>query len=72
MIECNIDDTTPELIAFLTEKLLSKGALDVFTQSIMMKKQRSGIKLSVLVTEDSREKIITLLSLCTTICSSSS
>ena len=61
IIECNIDDTTPELIAFLTEKLLSKGALDVFTQSIMMKKQRSGILLSVLVTEDYRERIIDII-----------
>ena len=61
IIECNIDDSTPELIAFLTEKLFSNGALDVFTQSIMMKKQRSGILLSVLVKEDSRDKIIDII-----------
>ena len=61
IIECNIDDSTPELTAFLTEKLFSNGALDVFTQSIMMKKQRSGILLSVLVKEDSRDKIIDII-----------
>ena len=61
IIECNIDDTTPELIAMLTEKLLFNGALDVFTQSIMMKKQRSGILLSVLVTGDYRERIIDII-----------
>ena len=61
IIECNIDDSTPELIAFLTEKLFSNGALDVFTQSIMMKKQRSGILLSVLVKEDSRDKIVDII-----------
>ena len=61
IIECNIDDSTPELIAFLTEKLFSNGALDVFTQSIMMKKQRSGILLSVLVKEDIRDKIIDII-----------
>ena len=51
----------PELTAFLTEKLFSNGALDVFTQSIMMKKQRSGILLSVLVKEDIRDKIIDII-----------
>ena len=48
IIECNLDDMTPELIGVLTERLFEKKALDVTTQSIMMKKQRPGVLLQVL------------------------
>jgi uncharacterized protein (TIGR00299 family) protein len=48
VLECNLDDTTPELIGALTAQLLAAGALDVFTTAIQMKKQRPGVLLSVL------------------------
>lgn len=48
VLECNLDDTTPELIGALTVQLLAAGALDVFTAAIQMKKQRPGVLLSVL------------------------
>ena len=48
VLECNLDDTTPELIGALTAQLLSAGALDVFTSAIQMKKQRPGTLLSAL------------------------
>lgn len=48
VLETNIDDTTPELIGALTQKILAAGAFDVFTASIQMKKQRPGILLTVL------------------------
>ncbi len=48
VLECNLDDTTPELIGALTAQLLTAGALDVFTTAIQMKKQRPGVLLSVL------------------------
>ena len=61
ILECNLDDTTPELIGLLTERLLSAGALDVYTQSILMKKQRSATMLSVLSKENEREKMLDLI-----------
>ncbi len=48
MLECNIDDCTPELIGLAFNKLLENGALDVFSTPIQMKKQRLGTLLSVL------------------------
>ena len=37
-LACNIDDMTGEEIGFAVEGLLKEGAVDVFTQSIQMKK----------------------------------
>lgn len=61
ILECNLDDTTPELVGCLFEKLLSEGALDVFTMPVQMKKQRPGILLSVLCLPADREKMIDLI-----------
>ncbi len=43
MIEANIDDMTPQNFAYVTEKLLAAGALDVFTIPIQMKKAGPAI-----------------------------
>ncbi len=48
VLETNLDDATPELIGYCTERLLTEGALDVFTMPIQMKKQRPGVMLTVL------------------------
>ena len=48
VLETQIDDLNPQAIAYTLEKLLSVGALDVFTQSIGMKKSRSAILLTVI------------------------
>ena len=45
---CNIDDMTPEALAYACEQLLSEGALDVYTLPGTMKKGRSGHLLTVL------------------------
>ena len=39
-LNCNLDDMTPEAIGFVTELLLSEGALDAFIIPIQMKKNR--------------------------------
>ena len=49
---CNLDDMTGEEIAFAAQVLRQAGALDVWTQSIQMKKNRPGILLSVLCPVD--------------------
>ncbi len=48
MIETNIDDMNPEIYGYLVEKLYENGALDVFFTHIQMKKNRPGVKLSVI------------------------
>lgn len=45
---CNIDDMTPEALAFACARLLELGALDVYTIPGTMKKGRAGQVLTVL------------------------
>jgi hypothetical protein len=52
VLETQIDDLNPQAIGYVLETLLGAGALDVFTQSIGMKKSRPGILLSVICHPD--------------------
>lgn len=60
-LSCNLDDMTPEEIGFATEILMEKGALDVYTTSIGMKKARPGILLTVMCRPDDRADMARLL-----------
>jgi uncharacterized protein (TIGR00299 family) protein len=51
VLETNLDDVSPEVIGYCYELLLNAGALDVFSTPILMKKNRPGVMLSVLVPE---------------------
>ena len=48
MLETNLDDASGELIGYCTGRLWQAGALDVYATAIQMKKDRPGVKLSVL------------------------
>lgn len=48
ILETNLDDTTPEIVGYCMDKLLSAGALDVYTVPIQMKKSRPGVVLTIL------------------------
>lgn len=48
VVETNIDDSTPEILGFVMERLLEEGALDVFFTPIQMKKNRPATMLSFL------------------------
>jgi uncharacterized protein (TIGR00299 family) protein len=61
VIEANIDDASPQIIAWATEKLLEAGALDVIVISAQMKKNRPGIVLQVIAPPEMREELITLI-----------
>ena len=60
-MSCNLDDMTPEEIGYAVEQLLLSPALDVFTTSIMMKKQRFGTMLTVLCKEGDMDKVRDLI-----------
>jgi uncharacterized protein (DUF111 family) len=48
VLECTVDDATPQAIAFAAERLLDEGALDAYTSPVTMKKGRLGHHLTVL------------------------
>lgn len=48
ILETNIDDSTPEMNAYLVEKLLAEGAADVWLTPVVMKKGRAAVMLSVI------------------------
>ena len=48
VLETNLDDTSGEVIGHCLACLWDGGALDVFTTAIQMKKNRPGVKLSIL------------------------
>ena len=50
---CNLDDVSGELLAYTVQRLLAEGALDAWTEPIMMKKGRPASKL-VFLCEKSR------------------
>ena len=55
---CNLDDMTPEDIGFAMERLFEAGALEVYTTSVGMKKNRPGILLSCMCKIELREKML--------------
>ena len=59
-LACNLDDMTGEEIGFAMERLLEAGALDVYTQSITMKKSRPAVILTALIRPSDQEKMTEL------------
>jgi hypothetical protein len=61
LIESNIDDMNPEFFGYASEKLFKKGALDVFMIPIFMKKNRPGTLLSVLISPDKLDEMLSII-----------
>jgi uncharacterized protein (TIGR00299 family) protein len=57
----NLDDMTPEHVAFLAEELMAAGSLDVWQTPATFKKGRLGCVLSALVKPEDREKLTDLI-----------
>jgi TIGR00299 family protein len=52
LLECNIDDMSPESHGFAMERLFAAGADDVWITPIVMKKNRAAIALSAMCPRD--------------------
>jgi uncharacterized protein (TIGR00299 family) protein len=55
--ETNIDDMNPEILGFLMERLLAGGALDVTFSPLQMKKNRPGVKVTILCAPEHLESL---------------
>ncbi len=57
-LEANLDDLTPEKLAYLKERLLADGVLDVVSWPVVMKKGRLGVILQILLHQVDEPKIV--------------
>jgi len=58
MLSTNIDDSNPEIISYLQQRLFKNKALDVWTEPIYMKKSRPAFKLCVLCDRQSESSMV--------------
>lgn len=52
ILETVIDDSTPQVLAYVSERLLEAGAWDVYRIPVQMKKGRTGMQVTVLCAPD--------------------
>jgi pyridinium-3,5-bisthiocarboxylic acid mononucleotide nickel chelatase len=57
VLEANLDDLSPQVLAYAMERLLVEGALDVFSIPVQMKKSRPGALLTVLAKVDDADRL---------------
>ncbi|MBO9539407.1 nickel pincer cofactor biosynthesis protein LarC [bacterium] len=61
VVETNIDDANPQFHEYVVDRLFEAGALDVFLTPIVMKRGRSGIKLTALIAPEKQEAITDII-----------
>lgn len=61
VMESNIDDASPQVLAYAAERLLESGALDVTMQALEMKKGRPGVLLRVIARPEDRLRLSDLI-----------
>jgi len=57
VLEANLDDMNPQVFGYLMDRLLEGGALDVFSTSVQMKKNRPGTLLTVLAKPEDTDRL---------------
>ncbi len=57
VVEANLDDQSPELVATLIERLLAAGARDAWLQPVLMKKGRPGVIVGALADAERRAAV---------------
>ncbi len=63
IIETNLDDLTPELVGYFMEKVFELEVNDAWTTNIIMKKNRPGIKISVLCPKLKVDQVVNMFKL---------
>ncbi len=58
ILEANIDDTSPEWLGFVMDRLFDAGALDVVFCPVQMKKNRPGIQIQVMGRPDQKDTLM--------------
>lgn len=58
---CTIDDMNPEVYGYLMERLFADGALEVYYNAVMMKKNRPGVEITVITEEKDAARIADFL-----------
>lgn len=48
VVEAHVDDMNPEILGYLMDRLLAAGALDVAFSPLQMKKNRPGVRITVI------------------------
>ena len=61
VLETTIDDLSPQVMGYVTERLLAEGAVDVFVTPAQMKKNRPGVLLTVLCDENAAQVLREIL-----------
>jgi len=61
VLEANLDDLSPQVLAYAMECLLDAGALDVFSAPVQMKKSRPGALLTVLAKPEDADRLTKLI-----------
>ena len=61
VLEANLDDLSPQVLAYAMERLLAEGAVDVFSVPVQMKKSRPGALLTVLAKIEDANRLTRLI-----------
>ncbi len=61
LVECNIDDMNPELSDYISARLFSAGAGDVWFTPVIMKKGRPAFTISVICEEEHKNAVREIL-----------
>lgn len=60
-LTCNLDDQSPEEIGHAMEVLFAEGALDVYTVSALMKKNRPGLLFTCTCRDQDKDRMLALM-----------
>jgi uncharacterized protein (TIGR00299 family) protein len=60
-LEANLDDTSPEWLGFLMDRLFDAGALDVVFCPVQMKKNRPGVLIQVMGRPEQKDELMDIL-----------
>jgi len=61
IVTSTIDDMNPEVYGYVMDQLFSQGALDVYYNPVMMKKNRPGVEITVTSEEKDAARVVDFL-----------